>query len=195
MPTSAINTEFDLDLAASLGRLRVYALSLTGNVDRANDLVQQTVLKALIGRKSFQPGSNFAGWIFRIQRNEFISELRRTRRIVDVFDEVADTLAVAPDQDSGLILREFLGAFRQLPRGSRQALLLAQLGGLSHRQIADHAGIAQGAVRSRILRGRASLSRLLGLPPADQPSSLHVTPAASQPSFPAALVEIRQAAA
>ena len=171
MPTSAINTDFDLDLTGNLTRLRVYALSLTRNGDRADDLVQQTVLKALAGRESFRPGTNFAGWLFRIQRNEFISELRRTRLIVDVFDEVAATLSVAPRQESGLILREFLGAFRQLPRGSRQALLLAQLEGLSYQQIADHAGIAQGTVKSRISRGRASLARLLDRPTPDQHSS------------------------
>jgi len=168
MPTSAINTDFDLDLTGNLARLRVYALSLTRNGDRADDLVQQTVLKALAGRESFRPGTNFAGWLFRIQRNEFISELRRTRLIVDVFDEVAATLSVAPRQESGLILREFLGAFRQLPRGSRQALLLAQLEGLSYQQIADHAGIAQGTVKSRISRGRATLARLLDRPEPDQ---------------------------
>ena len=171
MPTSAINTDFDLDLTDNLTRLRVYALSLTRNGDRADDLVQQTVLKALAGRESFRPGTNFAGWLFRIQRNEFISELRRTRLIVDVFDEVAATLSVAPRQESGLILREFLGAFRQLPRGSRQALLLAQLEGLSYQQIADHVGIAQGTVKSRISRGRASLARLLDRPTPDQHSS------------------------
>jgi len=171
MPTSAINTDFDLDLTDNLTRLRVYALSLTRNGDRADDLVQQTVLKALAGRESFRPGTNFAGWLFRIQRNEFISELRRTRLIVDVFDEVAATLSVAPRQESGLILREFLGAFRQLPQGSRQALLLAQLEGLSYQQIADHVGIAQGTVKSRISRGRASLARLLDRPTPDQHSS------------------------
>jgi len=171
MPTSAINTDFELDLTDNLTRLRVYALSLTRNGDRADDLVQQTVLKALAGRESFRPGTNFAGWLFRIQRNEFISELRRTRLIVDVFDEVAATLSVAPRQESGLILREFLGAFRQLPQGSRQALLLAQLEGLSYQQIADHVGIAQGTVKSRISRGRASLARLLDRPTPDQHSS------------------------
>ena len=168
MTTAAINAGFDLDLKDMLPRLRIYALSLTRDSDRADDLVQQTAFRALAGRASFRDGSNFGGWIFRIQRNEFISELRRTRLIVDVFDEVAATLSVAPRQESGLILREFLGAFRQLPRGSRQALLLAQLEGLSYQQIADHAGIAQGTVKSRISRGRATLARLLDRPEPDQ---------------------------
>jgi RNA polymerase sigma-70 factor (ECF subfamily) len=172
MATLAVNTDFDLGLTRSLPRLRIYALSLTRNGDRADDLVQQTMLKALAGRGSFRPGSNFEGWIFRIQRNEFISELRRTRPLVDVFGEVAGTLStVAPRQESGLILREFIDAFRQLPRGCRQALLLAQLEGFSYQQIADSAGVAQGTVKSRISRGRAALARLLDPPDAEQSSA------------------------
>ena len=159
---------FEQGLTEALPRLRRFAYALSRDAADADDLVQQTVLKALAGRESFRPGTNFAGWLFRIQRNEFISELRRTRLIVDVFDEVATTLSVAPRQEGGLILREFLGAFRQLPRGSRQALLLAQLEGLSYQQIADHAGIAQGTVKSRISRGRATLARLLDRPEPDQ---------------------------
>jgi RNA polymerase sigma-70 factor, ECF subfamily len=167
MPAAAIDTEFDLDLTATLARLRIYALSLTRNGDRADDLVQQTVLKALAGRDSFRPGSNFAGWIFRIQRNEFISELRRTRPIVDVFGEMAHITSVAPSQESGLIMSDLVGAFRQLPRGSREALLLAHIEGFSYRQIADRAGVAPGTVKSRISRGRASLARFLETPTTD----------------------------
>jgi RNA polymerase sigma-70 factor (ECF subfamily) len=194
MPTSAITTDFDLDLTDSLSRLRIYALSLTRNGDRADDLVQQTVLKALAGRESFRPGSNFAGWIFRIQRNEFISELRRTRPIVDVFDEMAHVTSVAPSQESGLVLREFIRALRHLPRGSRQALLLSELAGLSYQQIADHAGVAQGTVKSRISRGRASLAQLLDPPATDRRSSPHTMSARSQPSL-ALRAAVRQSAA
>jgi RNA polymerase sigma-70 factor (ECF subfamily) len=193
MPTSATTSEFDLDLTDSLGRLRVYALSLTRNGDRADDLVQQTVLKALAGRESFRPGSNFAGWIFRIQRNEFISELRRTRPIVDVFGEMARVTSVAPRQESGLVLREFVRALRYLPQGSRQALLLAELEGLSYQQIADHAGVAQGTVKSRISRGRAALAELLDRPATGHRSSPHEIHAQVQPSS-AAHAAVRQSA-
>jgi RNA polymerase sigma-70 factor (ECF subfamily) len=161
---AAIDARFDLDLTDSLPRLRVYALSLTRNGDRANDLVQQTVLKALAGRHSFQTGSNFGGWVFRIQRNEFISELRRTRPTVD-FDAVAAyTLSTPPQQEDRLVLRDVLGAFRQLSSGSRQALLLSRLEGQTHQEIAAQLGIAEGTVKSRISRGRAALARLLDLP-------------------------------
>jgi RNA polymerase sigma-70 factor (ECF subfamily) len=182
MPIREANTDFDLDLTGNLARLRIYALSLTRNADRADDLVQQTVLKALAGRKSFRPGSNFTGWIFRIQRNEFISDLRRTRPTVDILGEIGNTLSVPARQEEGLVLREFLGAFRQLTHASRETLLLSNLDGWSYRQIADRSGIAVGTVKSRISRGRAALTRLLDPPalppvplagPTRQPGSLH----------------------
>jgi RNA polymerase sigma-70 factor (ECF subfamily) len=151
---------FDSDLKSILPRLRVYAMSLTRNIDRADDLVQQTALKALAGRESFRAGTNFAGWMFRIQRNEFISGLRRERPTVDI-DDVHATLSTPPTQDSGLIMREFVTAFRQVSRASRQALLLSTLGGQSYEQVARHTGVAEGTVKSRVWRGRAALQRLL----------------------------------
>jgi RNA polymerase sigma-70 factor, ECF subfamily len=151
---------FNAKLTEALPRLRVYALSLTRDRDRADNLVQQTSLKALAGRDSFRPGTNFGGWIFRIERNEFISELRRERPSVDIADAHA-SLSTPPIQESGLVMREFMSAFRQLSRGSRQALLLSKIEGRSYEQVACHAGIAIGTVKSRIWRGRAALERLL----------------------------------
>jgi RNA polymerase sigma-70 factor (ECF subfamily) len=161
---SAIDARFDLDLTDSLPSLRVYALSLTHNGDRAGDLVQQTVLKALAGRDSFQTGSNFRGWLFRIQRNEFISELRRTRPTVDLDSLAAYTLSDPAQQEDGLILRDLLGAFRRLSDNARKTLLLSGLEGRTYQQIATELGIAEGTVKSRIWRGRAALARLLELP-------------------------------
>jgi len=105
--TLHLNAGFDLDLRGMLPRPHTYALSLTRNSDRADDLVQQTALKALAGRESFHSGTNFAGWVFRIQRNEFISELRRARPTVDIDTPAVPALSHPPRQESGLILREF----------------------------------------------------------------------------------------
>ena len=164
MTTAAINAGFDLDLKDILPRLRIYALSLTHSGDRADDLVQQTALKALAGRASFRVGSNFAGWIFRIQRNEFISELRRNRPTVELDSPAAYAVYEPPRQEHRLILNDVLGALRQLPRAGRQALLQSQIEGCSHREIAGRAGISIGTVKSRISRGRTALARLLDLP-------------------------------
>lgn len=153
--------DFHTDLKTILPRLRVYALSLTRDRDRADDLVQETVVKALNGRNSFRPGTNFAAWLFRIQRNEFVSGLRRARPTVCFDDIISATLSHAPHQESGLIMREFLGAFRHLSNGQREALLLAVLEGYSYDQIAEHSGVSVGTVKSRISRARATLENML----------------------------------
>jgi RNA polymerase sigma-70 factor, ECF subfamily len=153
--------EFDSDLRDILPRLRVYALALTHDRDRADDLVQQTAVKALVGRKSFRPGTNFGGWLFRIQRNEFISELRRARPTVSLEDPAAQTKSHAPLQENGLIMREFMAAFRQLSDARRQALLFATVDGQPYDQIARHAGVTVGAIKSRVRRGREMLAHLL----------------------------------
>ncbi len=155
------NPGFDTDLKSILPRLRVYAMSLTRNIDRADDLVQQTALKALAGRESFRTGTNFAGWMFRIQRNEFISELRRTRPTTSIDDPIAQTRSHPPQQENGLIMREFMVALRQLSDDRRQALLLATVEGQPYVQIARQAGVTVGAVKSRVRRGREMLRNLL----------------------------------
>jgi RNA polymerase sigma-70 factor, ECF subfamily len=161
LTTQTMNADFDCDLKSILPRLRVYAMSLTRDMDRADDLVQQTALKALAGRESFRTGTNFAGWMFRIQRNEFISELRRARPTVSLDDPVAQTKSHAPLQENGLVMREFMAAFRQLSDARRQALLFATVDGQPYDQIARRAGVTVGAVKSRIRRGREMLKQLL----------------------------------
>jgi RNA polymerase sigma-70 factor (ECF subfamily) len=166
MSTITANAGFDVDLAGILPQLRIYALSLTRNGERADDLVQQTALKALAGRESFRVGSNFGGWIFRIQRNEFISELRRNRPTVELDSPAAQSVFEPPRQQEGLIFRELLGAFAQLSRGGREALLQSQIEGCSHLEIAKRTRISVGTVKSRISRSRAKLMQLLDLPAA-----------------------------
>jgi len=106
----------------------------------------------------------FGGWLFRIQRNEFISKLRRTRPTVDLDSLAAYALSDPPKQEDGLILRDLLGSFRQLSRDRRKVLLLSTFEGCTHQQIATQLGIAEGTVKSRVSRGRAALARLLELP-------------------------------
>lgn len=153
--------DFHEQLKTILPRLRIYALSLTRDRDAAEDLVHDTVVKALTGRHSFQPGTNLAAWLFRIQRNEFISGLRRRRPTVPVDTAIAESLSHPPHQDSGLIMREFMSAFGKLAAAQREALLLAVLEGLPYEMIADHTGVSVGTVKSRISRARDTLERLL----------------------------------
>jgi len=153
--------DFHEQLKAVLPRLRIYALSLTRDRDSADDLVHDTVIKALSGRRSFQPGTNLAAWLFRIQRNEFISGLRRRRPSVPVDAAIAESLSHPAHQDSRLVMREFLGAFGKLASTQREALLLAVLEGLPYEDIAAHTGVSVGTVKSRISRARDTLERLL----------------------------------
>jgi RNA polymerase sigma-70 factor, ECF subfamily len=153
--------DFHEQMKAILPRLRLYALSLTHDRDRANDLVQETVMKALAGRASFKPGTNFSGWIFRIQRNEFISSLRRLKPTVPIDTAVADSLTQRPTQENGLVMREFLRAFGQLSAGQREALVLAVVEGQPYDTIAEHVGVSIGTIKSRVSRARATLARLL----------------------------------
>jgi RNA polymerase sigma-70 factor, ECF subfamily len=164
--------DFQADLTTMLPRLRVYALSLTHDPDRADDLVQQTVVNSLAGRQSFRPGTNFSGWLFRIERNEFISGLRRQRPTVDLDDTIANTLWHAPRQENGIVLGEFKKAFRVLTGTQRKALLLTALEGHSHKTIAAHSGVSAGTVKSRVSRARAKLRQLL----ADDGSPADPTP-------------------
>ncbi len=153
--------DFHEQLKAILPRLRVYALSLTRDRNSADDLVHDTVVKALTGRHSFEPGTNLSAWVFRIQRNEFISGLRRTRPTVPVNSVIADSLSHPPHQESRLVMREFMCAFSKLASTQREALLLAVLEGQSYEVIAAHTGVSVGTVKSRISRARDTLERLL----------------------------------
>ena len=159
--TPMMTGDFHVDLKTLLPRLRIYALSLTRDRDSADDLVQETVVKSLVGRQSFRPGTNFAAWLFRIQRNEFISGLRRQRPTVPLDDVISNKLSQLPVQESGLIMREFTKAFSRLANCQREALLLAVLEGWSYEQIAAHSGVSIGTVKSRVSRARSALKQML----------------------------------
>jgi RNA polymerase sigma-70 factor, ECF subfamily len=152
---------FHDQLKANLPRLRFYALSITRNRDAADDLVHDTVVKALTGQRSFQPGSNFTAWIFRIQRNEFVSGLRRIRRAARAHSSVTDSPWCPPHQEYRLVMREFLLAFGKLTPAQREAILLAVLDGQTYEAIAAYTGVSVGTVKSRISRARDTLERLL----------------------------------
>src|SRR5882757_4202841 len=96
--------------------LRAFAISLSGNVDRADDLVQETLLRAMANIDSFQPGTNLPAWLFTILRNLFRSEYRKRRREVEDADgSYADTLKTQPEQTSRVEFNEFKAALSKLP--------------------------------------------------------------------------------
>ncbi len=151
-------------LAGAIPRLRAFAISLTRDVSRADDLVQETILKAWTNIDKFDPATNLDAWLFTILRNTFYSGLRKTRREVQDSDGVhAATLSVKPDHDGRLALKEFQRAFDQLSPEHREVLILVGASGFSCEEAAAMMGVAVGTVKSRASRARSRLAEMLHL--------------------------------
>jgi RNA polymerase sigma-70 factor (ECF subfamily) len=144
--------------------LRAFAIALSGKVDRADDLVQETLLRAMANISSFQPGTNMSAWLTTILRNLFVSEYRKRRYEVQDTDGLHfDSLIVPPDQHSRLEFDEFRGALASLPPDQREALLLVGACGFSYEEAATICESPVGTIKSRVNRARTHLSKLLGL--------------------------------
>lgn len=155
-------------ILAAIPSLRAFAISLSGNVDRADDLVQETILRALANIQSFQPGTNMPAWLFTILRNLFRSEYRKRRReIEDADGSLAETLKSHPDQMGRVEFQEFREALAQLPAEQREALILVGASGFSYEEAAQICGCAVGTIKSRVSRARARLQELLQISDGD----------------------------
>jgi RNA polymerase sigma-70 factor (ECF subfamily) len=142
--------------------LRAFAISLCGNVDRADDLVQETLLRALANINSFQPGTNMSAWLFTILRNHFRSEYRKRRREVEDGDgSYAETLKSHPEQYGRVEFEEFRTALAKLPPDQREALVLVGASGFSYEEAATICECAVGTIKSRVNRARTRLSELM----------------------------------
>src|ERR671936_3011560 len=152
------------DILASVPSLRAFAISLSGNGDRADDLVQETLLRALANIDSFQPGSNLPAWLFTILRNLFRSDYRKRRREVeDAEGNYAKTLKTQPSQSAHLEFEEFRVALAKLPQDQREALILVGASGFSYEEAAAICECAVGTIKSRVNRARTRLSELLSI--------------------------------
>jgi RNA polymerase sigma-70 factor, ECF subfamily len=152
------------DLLRSVPALRAFAMSLCGNPDRADDLVQETLLKAWAGRASFTPGTNVSAWLFTILRNVFYSDHRKRRREVeDAEGQLASRLATHPAQEGHMDLVDFREALQHLLPDQREALILIGGSGLSYEEAAEICGCAVGTIKSRVNRARNRLAELLSV--------------------------------
>jgi RNA polymerase sigma-70 factor (ECF subfamily) len=152
------------DLLKAVPALRAFAMSLSGNPDRADDLVQETLLKAWAGRASFTPGTNVSAWLFTILRNVFYSDHRKRRREVeDAEGQLASRLATHPAQDGHMDLVDFREALQHLLPDQREALILIGGSGLSYEEAAEICGCAVGTIKSRVNRARNRLAELLSV--------------------------------
>lgn len=152
------------ELPTHLPALRAFAISLTRDATQADDLVQDTIVKAWSNFDKFAPGSNLRAWLFTILRNTFFSGKRKTRREVPDPDGIhTATLYEKPAHDGRLALADFRTAFDKLSPEQREVLILVGASGFSYEEAAAMTGVAVGTVKSRASRARQKLCDLLGL--------------------------------
>ncbi|MDF1609937.1 sigma-70 family RNA polymerase sigma factor [Hoeflea sp. YIM 152468] len=155
---------FKREMLAVLPSLRAFAVSLSRRHDRADDLVQETVMKAWGKQESFQPGTSMRAWLFTILRNEFYSQMRRKgRELPDPDGVFAGNLATHPEQYGKLDMGDFKTALDSLPDDQREAIVLIGASGFSYEEAAEIAGVAVGTIKSRVNRARVKLQDLLGV--------------------------------
>ena len=153
---------FRNDLISFIPPLRAFAISLTGKVDRADDLVQETLLKAWANRTSFEPGTKLKAWLFTILRNEFYTVFRKRKREVEDADGIiAANVGVHPEQHGHMDLTDMQQALSRLPVDQREALLLVSASDMSYEEAAVICGVAVGTIKSRVNRARSKLVELL----------------------------------
>jgi len=157
------------ELISHIPNLRAFAISLCGNASRADDLVQEALLKAWSNLDRFEEGTNMRAWLFTILRNVYFSEFRKRRREVEDPEGVlSENLSIDPAQHGHMDLQDFKAALSELPDDQREALILVGASGFSYEEAAEIADCAIGTVKSRVNRARSRLAELLSeeaLPP------------------------------
>ena len=156
------DSTFKTDLVGAIPSLRAFGMSLSQNADRADDLVQETLVKAWDKQSCFEPGTNLKAWLFTILRNEFYSQMRKRGREVQDSDGIMTArLAVHPSQEGSLDLDDFRAALDQLPEDQREAIILIGASGFSYEEAAQICDCAVGTVKSRVSRARTRLAEIL----------------------------------
>ncbi len=156
------DAEFHRELTGVIKHLRAFARSLCGCRDRADDLAQETLMKAWAARDRYVAGTSFRAWTFTILRNHYFGQLRR-ERFTGAYDEgVAERLLQSVgNQESMVEATDVLRAMATLPDAQREVLILVAIGNVGYEEIAQICGIALGTVKSRISRARAMLAAVM----------------------------------
>ena len=149
------------DLLALLPHLRAFARGLTRNYDSAEDLVQDTVVRALTAAHRFEPGTNLKAWTFTILRNIRINSYRK-RRFEELDEATMATMSAHANQEDSIELKEVLKALETLPAAQREVITLVRAGGLSYEEAAEIMGCKLGTIKSRVNRADAALRAALG---------------------------------
>jgi RNA polymerase sigma-70 factor, ECF subfamily len=151
-------------LEAEIPRLRRYARALTRDVDRADDLVQSCLTRAVAKQHLWQYGTNLRAWLFTIMHNQHVNDVRRSVRDGNNVElDKAPTMTVQSNAIPVLQLRDLERATAKLPPEQRQVILLVGLEGMAYEEVASLIKVPVGTVRSRLSRGRDQLRRLMGM--------------------------------
>jgi RNA polymerase sigma-70 factor, ECF subfamily len=162
-------------------RLRRYARALTHATDRADDLVQDTLVRALSKLHLWQPGTDLRAWLLTIMHHQYVNTVRREarERTVDI-EHVSSSLTATTDPTARRQLIELDRALALLPNEQREVVLLVGLEGMPYETVAQILGVPIGTVRSRLSRGRERLRELMGRDrepqPASSPANTDATP-------------------
>jgi len=147
---------------ALLPPLRAFAWSLSRNSADADDLVQDTLIKAWTNKDKFEPGTNLRAWLFTILRNTYYTAaIKRRREVADEDGKHAARLSTAPTQEWSVAMKAMQAALQQLIPEHREALILVGAAGLTYEEAAEICGCALGTIKSRVNRARARLLRIM----------------------------------
>jgi RNA polymerase sigma-70 factor (ECF subfamily) len=153
---------FKRELTEVVPHLRAFARGLCGRPDMADDLVQETLLKAWAAQDRFEPGTSMRAWTFVILRNAYLTDMRRNRFRGEYDETVAERILTAPaGQEHPIHLSDIHRALLTLPPERREALLLVGAGGFSYEEAAQICGCAVGTIKSRVGRARAALAAMI----------------------------------
>lgn len=163
-----MSQSFKADLVEALKPLRGFARTFHRDPARADDLVQETVMKAWENREKFREGTNMRAWLFTILRNSYYSEMRKkTREVEDADGALTAALSEKGGQEGHMAMRDFRAALAELSDDQREALILVGASGFTYEEAAQICNCKPGTVKSRVSRARERLSRLLDVPPGD----------------------------
>lgn len=155
------------DLIEHLPRLRRYARALTEDVTRADDLVQDTLERALLKLDLWQPGTDLRAWLFTLMHNLFINQIRSHRPPDSALDEALD-IPVSGGQMEALGARDIHAALARLPHQQREVMLLVGLEQFAYVEAAQVLGVPVGTVMSRLSRARERMRQMLAGEPVVQ---------------------------
>ena len=144
--------------------LRAFAIAMTGNHASADDLVQETLVKAWSHHDSFEEGTNLRGWLVTILRNTYFTEYRkRQREVQDSEGALAGRIVIEGGQQSKVEMNEVQPAINRLPDDQREIVLMIGVLELSYEEASAILNVNIGTVKSRLNRARTKLAQLLGL--------------------------------